>query len=739
MATSSSIPDFDPRAANFDPQDLLEQLDPEQRQVARQLMGPLVVRAGAGTGKTRAITYRIAYGVHSGAYDPSSVLALTYTTRAAAEMVQRLHLLHANGVQARTFHSAALRQLRYFWPDTVGGQLPRLMEQKASMVRTAAQRLGVLGDVRRSRELVRDLAAEVEWAKVSLLDGEAYLTAAPAADRTPVGDLSFNQVADLISVYEDVKDEAHCIDFEDVLILMAALLREREDVARAVRSQYRHFVVDEFQDVSALQFELLSQWLGERHEVCVVGDVAQTIYSFAGADATYLTKFHRAHPGAREIELNRDYRSTPQIVSVANHALMQRPRPGQAPVLPPGAVHLVSQRESGPAVQFAAYADDAAEVAAVVAQVKQLLAAGGRAREIAILVRTNAQTEPFETALREASIAVAVQGQKPFFQREDVLVAIRTLRLATRLRGTNNAAGGGSAGGGQASAPAPTTPAASDGQVNAPASTAPATSDGQASGDPAQVLELIEDMLAGLGWSQQPPSGPGGMREKWEALDVLVRLARQQQPASLTAFIENLDRRAAIGAQPREEAVTVASLHSAKGLEWDSVFLAGVSEGLLPISYAKTPAMVDEERRLLYVGITRARTRLWISYAKARTGGRSRGREMSRFLAPLWPDSHEDGSAHRGFGSRLKQRAAVAENFDSDTTELWEALKRWRTQVARERQVRAYMVFTDQVLANIAHARPATFVQLRQVNGVGEMKLSQYGKDVLAVVAKHQS
>lgn len=705
MTTSSSIPGFDPQADNFDAQALLEQLDPEQRQVARQLMGPLVVRAGAGTGKTRAITYRIAYGVHTGAYDPTSVLALTYTTRAAGEMVHRLHQLHARGVQARTFHSAALRQLSYFWPDTVGGNLPRLVDHKGALVRTAAQRLGLLTDARRARELVRDLASEVEWAKVSMLDAPGYLARANAAGRTPVGDISFEQVADLISLYEDVKDEAHCIDFEDVLILMAALLREREDVARAVRSQYRHFVVDEFQDVSALQFELLSQWLGPRHEVCVVGDVAQTIYSFAGADSTYLTKFHRAHPGAREVELNRDYRSTPQIVSVANHALMQRPRPGQAPVLPPGAVHLVSQRESGPAVQFAAYTDDGAEVAAVVAQIKQLLTTGGRASEIAVLVRTNAQTEPFETALREAAVPVAVQGQKPFFQREDVVAALRTLRMATRLHSASDAAASG----------------------------------GQVSGEPAKVVELIEDMLSGLGWSEQAPPGPGGLREKWETLDVLVKLARKEQPHSVAQFVQTLDHRSAVGAQPKEDAVTVCSLHAAKGLEWDNVFLVGISEGLLPISYAKTPTMVEEERRLLYVGITRARTRLWISYAKARAGGRARGREMSRFLTPLWPTLDELAADFSGRGRRTKQRAAVVENFDQDTTALWEALKRWRSQVARERQVRAYYVFTDQVLANIAHARPATFVQLRQVNGVGEMKMSQYGKDVLAVVATHQS
>lgn len=703
MDTHCAVTGFDPQQG-FEADTLLAQLDPEQQQVARQLLGPLVVRAGAGTGKTRAITYRIAYGVHTGAYEPSSVLALTYTTRAAAEMVERLHNLQARGVQARTFHAAALRQLRFFWPDTVGGSLPRLAEHKGSLVHVAASRLGMLPQGRGARELVRDLAAEVEWAKVCMLNPADYLDAAASGQRSPVGEFSFEQVAQLMATYEDVKDEAHCIDFEDVLILMAALLREREDVARAVRSQYRHFVVDEFQDVSALQFELLSQWLGERHEICVVGDVAQTIYSFAGADATYLTKFRQAHPGAREVELNRDYRSTPQIVSIANHCLMQSPRPGQAPVLPEGAVHLVSQRDHGPAVEFTSYADDGAEVTQVVERIRALLQAGGRAGDIAILVRTNAQTEPFETALREANVAVAVQGQKPFFQRDEVVAALRVLRQAVRLQ---TAADAGS-------------------------------SIGEPNGDPEAVVQLVEDMLTGFGWSKQAPEGRGTVREQWEAMDVLVKLARRLEPSSLAEFVQHLDRRAAIGAQPKADAVTVCSLHAAKGLEWENVFLVGMSEGLLPITYAKTAAMIEEERRLLYVGITRAKTRLWISYAKARAGGRARAREMSRFLTPIWPEEGENKPSRPGSLVSMKQVPAVVENFDADTEQLWGKLKKWRSQTAQARQVRAYFVFTDQVLANIAHARPLTMVQLRQVSGVGDMKLMQYGKEVVALVRAHE-
>ncbi|MDO5721955.1 MAG: ATP-dependent DNA helicase UvrD2 [Actinomycetaceae bacterium] len=697
----------EPAAVNLrDPEQLLENLDPEQRQVARQLMGPLVVRAGAGTGKTRAITYRIAYGVHTGAYDPSSVLAITYTRRAAGEMAQRLDQLQVRGVQARTFHSAALRQLQFFWPRTIGGKVPPIKAHKASIVNAAAARLGLLGTDTRNRELVRDLASEVEWAKVSLVDAQNYPQLAAASDRPVVGDFTYDQVADVIGAYDEVKDEAGFIDFEDVLILMAALLREREDVARAVRNQYRHFVVDEFQDVSPLQFELLSQWLGERHEICVVGDVAQTIYSFAGADWKYLANFPRYHPGAREVELNRDYRSTPQIVSVANHSLMTSPRPGMAPQLPAGAVHLVSQRDSGPAVSFTSYSDDAQEAEGVVGEIKKLLKTGVRPGQIAVLVRTNAQTEPYETALNAAGISVALKDQTPFFDRPAVKECLTVLRQATQLASLSDTGASG----------------------------------GDTSGEPEQVIELVQGIIGGLGWTPEPPQGRGDVRDKWENQEALVNLARTLQPKSLTELVENLQRRASLGAEPKSDAVTVCSLHAAKGLEWDSVFLVGVSEGLIPISYATTAAMVEEERRLLYVGITRAQRWLQISYAKSRSGGRSRSRERSRFLERLWP-SEADASAGQqsGWGRGRKQRPADADSFDADTEKLWESLKRWRTQAAKEMQVRAYYVFTDQVLANIAHARPATPVQLRQVSGVGEMKLAAFGQAVLAVIAQHES
>lgn len=299
---------------------ILGGLDDEQRMVATTLRGPLCVLAGAGTGKTRAITHRIAYGVHTGVYKPSSMLAVTFTARAAAEMRSRLRELGAGAVQTRTFHAAALRQLQYFWPQAIGGNLPNIVDYKAPLITEAARRLRTNAD----RATVRDLASEIEWAKVSMLTPESYVAAAAAADRGEPGGLDPTTVARIFQSYEDVKTDRQFIDFEDVLLLTVAILEDDERVAASVRGQYRHFVVDEYQDVSPLQQRLLDLWLGGRDELCVVGDASQTIYSFTGATPRHLLDFTARYEHAPVVKLVRDYRSTPQVVHLANRVLAAR-------------------------------------------------------------------------------------------------------------------------------------------------------------------------------------------------------------------------------------------------------------------------------------------------------------------------------------------------------------------------------------------------------------------------------
>ncbi|MDO5739120.1 MAG: ATP-dependent helicase, partial [Ornithinimicrobium sp.] len=411
-----------------DPDRVLEGLDPEQREVAAHPVGPMAVLAGAGTGKTRAITHRIAYGVASGAYHPTRVLAVTFTARAAGEMRTRLRSLGVPGVQARTFHAAALRQLQFFWPQAVGGAAPEVVAQKVPAVVEAAGRLRI----RLDRASLRDVAAEIEWSKVSMLTAQTYPAAARAEGRT-TADLDPTAMARLIEVYGDVCGERHVIDFEDVLLLTAGLLDEHPRIAAQIHQQYRHFVVDEYQDVNPLQQTLLDLWVGDRHDVCVVGDPAQSIYSFTGASADHLLGFSAAHAGATTVRLTRNYRSTPQVVHLANLVLAGGRRPdGPAGRALAPQLTLHAQRGEGPTPTLTTYPDDVAEAQGVAAAVKKLMAVGVAASEIAVLYRTNAQSGAIETALADAEVPYLLRGGERFFSRAEVRSAVLLLRGAVR-------------------------------------------------------------------------------------------------------------------------------------------------------------------------------------------------------------------------------------------------------------------------------------------------------------------
>ncbi|SEH75393.1 MULTISPECIES: ATP-dependent helicase [unclassified Leifsonia] len=561
------------------PDTLLAGLDAQQRVAAEALFGPVCILAGAGTGKTRAITHRIAYGVASGAYAPNRVMALTFTSRAAAELRGRLRQLGAGGVSARTFHSAALSQLNYFWPQVVGGQLPSVLDGKGRVLGQAAEALKLRVDT----ATLRDVAAEVEWRKVSGLGIEQY----SAAGRPTPGSLTADQVAGLLQKYEELKDQRKQIDFEDVLLACAGMIESEPAVALQVREQYRFFVVDEYQDVSPLQHQLLSLWLGTRTDLCVVGDASQTIYSFAGARSDYLLGFEREHPGATVVRLEQNYRSTPSVIDVANRLMRGRSgaltlRPAE---LPGGA------RDVDPVPEPTAYEDDRAEARAVAQRIAAELAAGSRPEHIAVLYRVNVQSAALEQALGDLGISYQIRGSKRFFDLPEVRQAVMSLRAASL--------------------------AATD--------------------DP--LFKSVSDVLRSLGWSVQPPEARGAVRERWESLNAIMGLADEQPPGrTLRAFTDELLARQAGQHEPTMSAVTLATLHAAKGLEWPSVYLVGLSEGLVPISYATTFEQVDEERRLLYVGITRARERLRLSWAaRGNQPGRPSSRQPSRFLSELRP------------------------------------------------------------------------------------------------------
>jgi DNA helicase-2/ATP-dependent DNA helicase PcrA len=678
---------------------LLEALDPEQREVALALQGPVRVLAGAGTGKTRAITHRIAYGVATGVYNPTEVLAVTFTTRAAGEMRTRLRDLGAGGVQARTFHSAALRQARYFWPRVYGGELPVLTESKLPLLGNAARRNRVNVD----QAGLRDLASEVEWAKVSNVRPDDYARVAEARGRTVSGHDPAT-VARVFAGYEELKRDQGRMDMEDVLLVTAALLSEDERVAAEVRRQYRWFVVDEFQDVSPIQSALLDLWLGGRTDLCVVGDPAQTIYSFAGASADYLKEFPRRYPGTASMELRRNYRSTPQVIATANQLLAGTGSAG---------VQLVAQRDSGPEVTYAEHPDEVAEAEGVAAQILALRTAGTPMREVAVLFRINAQSEAFEEALAARGIPYVVRGAARFFERAEVRKAV------TLLRG--NARGEGGSGDG--------------------------------------LVADVKAVLGGMEWTEKAPTGRGSVRDRWESLHAIVSQAEEfaatREGADLNTFVDDLDRRAAEQHAPVAEGVTLATLHAAKGLEWDAVFLAGMHEGTMPIVYAEGPAAVEEERRLLYVGMTRARLRLAVSWALARSPGGRSSRKPSRFFTGLRPEVQSDRAARERSGSSRKKRGIAhcrvcnaplgttgerkvgrCETCPADyDEELFERLRAWRVARAGEEKVPAYVVFTDLTLQAIAEVRPADLQALLRINGVGKTKIDKYGPDVLELVA----
>ncbi|MEU8788544.1 ATP-dependent DNA helicase UvrD2 [Streptomyces sp. NPDC048643] len=701
---------------------VLDGLDPEQREVATALHGPVCVLAGAGTGKTRAITHRIAYGVRAGILQPSSVLAVTFTNRAAGEMRGRLRQLGAGGVQARTFHSAALRQLQYFWPKAVGGSLPRLVDRKIQLVADAAAACRI----RLDRGELRDVTGEIEWSKVTQTIPADYAAAAAKAGREAPRDPA--EIAQIYSAYEDLKRDRAVIDFEDVLLLTVAVLQDRHDIAEQVRSQYQHFVVDEYQDVSPLQQRLLELWLGERDSLCVVGDASQTIYSFTGATPDHLLDFRTRHPGATVVKLVRDYRSSPQVVHLANGLLSQAH--GRAAE---HRLELISQRPAGAEPVYAEYTDEPAEAEGAARRIRDLIASGVPAAEIAILFRTNSQSETYEQALADAGVPYQLRGAERFFDRPEVRKAGSALRAAARFGGND------------------------------------ALLD-----DADDLPSQVRAVLSGEGWTTRPPAGSGAVRERWESLAALVNLAQDfataKAGATLADLVAELDERANAQHAPTVQGVTLASLHSAKGLEWDVVFLVGVAEGMMPITYAKTDEQVEEERRLLYVGVTRAREYLFVSWALARSPGGRAGRRPSRFLDGLRPGSVATAGRSGGGGaggiergvrggvatavgrrSRTPARCRVCgrtltdagemklmrcEGCPSDMDEgLYERLREWRAVQAERSGQPAFCVFTDKTLMAIAETVPDDAGELARIPGVGVRKLNRFGADVLAICA----
>ena len=550
----------------MNPDDLLDALDDQQREAAMALVGPVCVLAGAGTGKTRTVTHRIAYGIAKGYFAANRVMALTYTNRAAGELRSRLRSLGIPGVTVRTFHAAALSQLEYFWPQYAGVPAPRVLESKSKLLAQICEEKRVQFD----SGILRDLAAEIEWRKFTVRSLEEY--ADVVANRPAIQGISPAANLEIQAAYEDAKVKAGRLDWEDVLVLTLGLLRAEPRALAHVQQQYRFYTVDEYQDISPLQHALLDVWLGSHNDLCVVGDPNQTIYSFTGASSEFLRGFSSRYEDATVVQLTRNYRSTAQIIACANRLARQES----------GVDPLESVAGGGRAPALMPFANPAEEAKAVAAQIAAKVRAGAKASEIAILYRVNGQSETFENALAEHGIEVQVRGGERFFSRPEIQQAIRAMRAEASV------------------------------ELDKP------------------LFQRVSDIVRALGWQSVAPDGAGSARDKWESLNALVQIVDELPDGSnLHAFVNELDERARSQHEPTRSAVTLSTIHAAKGLEWDDVYLVGANEGYLPISYAKTDSEIAEERRLFYVGITRAKTHLWVSWN--RPGGES------RFISQIQP------------------------------------------------------------------------------------------------------
>ena len=694
------------------PDRLLDDLNEAQRTAVSITQGPLAIIAGAGSGKTRVISHRAAYAIETEAVAADRVLLVTFTDKAATEMVQRMRTLSHPRVMARTFHAFALAQLRHFWPSRHDGEpLPELLESKTEILFRLAR--GLPGHYRFAAP--RDLAETIEWAKVRRITPNRWEQDGNQAgrERAPIPADLF---ARLYANYERTKDRAGRIDFEDMLIRTVDLLEGDQDAAETVRARKTWFSVDEYQDTNPLAERLLELWLGESRDLAVVGDPDQTIYTFTGATPDYLLNFEARHPGARTVALVENYRSTPEILELANRLTASGPRAALQTSNPPG-----------PAPSIRRHGDDGAERRAIVGSVQALLREGTDPAEIAILVRINAQLPDLEQALTRASLPFRVRGQR-FFERREVRDARQLLRRAPP----------------KASGP------------DLVEATRKLFTERLGLPDPTAGAGML---AVAAGTAAKPGADPSGdeARERTASLELLVEIVRDMAAADPTVTVSELlaelDRRDAEEATGAGNGVNLLTYHRAKGLEWDAVFLPALEEGLLPIRQAKDDAAIAEERRLLYVGITRARRHLTLSWAHRRVGsaGTEVQRKPSRFLATLEPrraardgasrdGAWRDGTGESGSSERRSVAAVIsavaAPNDDGLDRHLLEALQLWRRDRAARDGVPAYLIAHDSALFAIAEAEPRTLTALGQVKGMGPVKIERYGSEILAITKR---
>ncbi|HVL91085.1 MAG TPA: ATP-dependent DNA helicase UvrD2 [Actinomycetota bacterium] len=658
---------------------IFQGLNEQQAAAVAAVRGPVCILAGAGSGKTTTITRRIANQIATGTFDASEILAVTFTDKAAREMAARLQRLGVPAVRARTFHAQALALYKAFSSDAA-----EIVPSKGQILSPLVKRL----PPPHKFTAVRDIATEIEWAKNRMIGPDRYIEVATAESRvTPV---PVEVMGGLYKTYERRKEAAGLMDFEDLLARTIELLRTDERAMNAVRTKYRAFTVDEYQDVNLLQQSLLDVWVGERRDLCVVGDDYQSIFGFTGATPRYLLDFPERHD-AQVFRLTVNYRSTPQVLNVANRLV---PKMGGSPK------SLTARAGAdGPEPVFREHATGSGEVEWIVRQCRALRNAGVPWEEMAVLYRINGRSEDLEEAFSADRLPYQVRDGS-FLRRPAARSVIAKLKRA------------------------------------------PDTA----------VGPLMDQIARGLGWREEVPDDTDASEATRQAdLGRLRALAHEfddatkpddAKPVKTRAelFVEDLGKRFAVEREGR--GVQILTYHRSKGLEFEAVFLPRMEEKELPFALSKSDAEIAEERRLLYVGITRAKKYLFVSWAAQRPGDRRRSPKRSPFLAEMRPQAVPTSGRLTGTPAGAAAASREAESrpkvaVGDEHLALFTALKDWRLQAARKNGVPAYVVFHDQTLARIAQERPANVIELGRISGIGPTKIQRYGSEVLDLIGTH--
>jgi ATP-dependent DNA helicase UvrD/PcrA len=676
-----------PRGAPIEPgadraEQLLAGLNDPQREAVRHGEGPLLVLAGAGSGKTRVLTHRIAYLLATGAARPGEILAITFTNKAASEMRERVGALVGRSVRVMwvtTFHSACARMLRAD-AEKLGYARTFTIYDESDSLRMLKRCMGEVG-VDPKRYPPRALRSQISGAKNKLVDAAAYAQAQGSV---------FEEVAAAVyELYEKRMLEANAMDFDDLLVRTVNVLETSEEARERWRRTFRHVLVDEYQDTNHAQYRLLQLLTEDHGNLMVVGDESQSIYGFRHADIRNILDFERDFPDAEIVKLEQNYRSTQTILSAANalieHNRERRPK------------RLWTEIAGGEPVQLSELSDEHEEARWVAGEIERLAEEDGVKREdVAVFYRTNAISRVLEDTLVRFELPYQVIGGTKFYERAEIKDAVAYLNLLANpsdqvsfARIVNSPRRGiGNTSQGRLASHANTTglpiwevaerveevPGLSAAAIKA-VSRFHETMEGlRARADEAPVAELLEAVLRESGYldalaAERTVEAEGRAENLEELVGVAAEFDANHEieggggVSPLEEFLQQISLYTEQdGLREEESLITLMTLHNAKGLEYDTVFIVGCEDGAFPHMRALEEGGEEEERRLCYVGITRARRRLYMTWARERRlFGRSERNLPSRFTDELPAELTERHSSAPGAAAGLGWETSGAE------------------------------------------------------------------------------